>query len=251
MVNKNNFAKIYVDMDGVLAKWNPYASIEDTFTKGYFLNCRADDLMITVVRELAKKYEVAVISHAYQNGLAESEKLQWLQNNRLGDLEHIFIPYGEIKQNYAVCDQEIAVLIDDFSKNLMQWEDGWYGYLGIKYYNGINGNKGSWKLRNGAYISNKMSINDILNRIDMYINKEKERLYINKEAELAIDEHERIYGADGEKWQSSQTIVTFGNDKPESERHSMAELKAMAKKHVKEHNNSDISKNISVPDLSK
>ena len=37
----------------------------------------------------------------------------------------------------------------------------------------------------------------------------------------------------------------------EKNKHSMAELKAMAKKHVEEHNNSDISKKISVRDLSK
>lgn len=44
--------KIFIDMDGVLAKWNTEASFEDTFEKGYFLDRLPQENMIAAVREL-------------------------------------------------------------------------------------------------------------------------------------------------------------------------------------------------------
>ena len=43
--------KIFIDMDGVLAKWNTEASFEDTFEKGYFLDRLPQENMIAAVRE--------------------------------------------------------------------------------------------------------------------------------------------------------------------------------------------------------
>ncbi len=138
--------KYYIDMDGVLAKWNSRVSIEDTFKKGYFLNVEPDQLAINYVTELINRGEdVCVLSHAYQNGYAESEKKQWLIDNGLGNIPCIFVPYGMPKLNFVTLFPDTTnILIDDFSKNLHEWEEI-KNNIGIKYYNGINGNHGTWK----------------------------------------------------------------------------------------------------------
>jgi hypothetical protein len=140
---------IYVDMDGVLAKWNNDATQEDTFKKGYFLNCEADEKMIDLVLNLSKIYEVVILSHAYQNGYAEDEKRQWLENHDLGSIRQYFVPYGIPKSEYLMkyeynYDQFTNVLIDDFTDNLTEWENCCSNNHAIKYYNGVNGTHGKW-----------------------------------------------------------------------------------------------------------
>lgn len=139
--------KYYVDMDGVLAKWDVNASIEETFQRGYFLNREPDYDAIKCVKNLiTAKCDVTILSHAYQNGYAESEKIQWLNKYGLGNLKRIFVPYGVPKLNYVMLnpDTTINYLIDDFTKNLREWEST-ENNIGIKYYNGINGTHGTWK----------------------------------------------------------------------------------------------------------
>lgn len=128
---------IYVDMDGVLAKWNTSASAEEVATRGYFLNREADRNVVLAVLLLRYEYgyDVKVLSAAY-TVRACWEKRQWLDNHGLSDIEAIFVPYGEPKSDYV--DAENSVLIDDFGKNLAEWTG-----IAIKYYNGINGHGGT------------------------------------------------------------------------------------------------------------
>lgn len=138
--------KYYIDMDGVLAKWNTKVSIEDTFKKGYFLNVEPDPIALSYIKKLINRGEdVNILSHAYQNGYAEMEKRQWLINNGLGSVPYVFVPYGTPKLDYVMLMPDTTnILIDDFSKNLREWEER-ENNIGIKYYNGINGNHGTWK----------------------------------------------------------------------------------------------------------
>ena len=118
--------KFYVDMDGVLAKWNSLASQEDTFEKGYFLNRKPDNKAIEYVQNLVNKGND-------------------VDNNGLENIPSIFVPYGVPKLDYIILREDTTnILIDDFSKNLHEWEKG-KNNIGIKYYNGINGNHGTWK----------------------------------------------------------------------------------------------------------
>lgn len=161
--------KFYVDMDGVLAKWDTEASIEETFQRGYFLNREPDYYAIGYVKNLIDAgYDVTILSHAYQNGYAELEKSQWLNKYGLGDVQRIFVPYGVPKLQYVMQKPDtINFLLDDFSKNLREWENQ-ENNIGIKYYNGINGTHGTW---NGyginddlkARIKNQISVEDFKN----------------------------------------------------------------------------------------
>ncbi|PHU41057.1 hypothetical protein CSX00_03685 [Pseudobutyrivibrio ruminis] len=146
--------KIYIDMDGCIAKWNMDASIEDTFEPGYFAALEPDERLIDAVKMLSEEYDVSILSAVYQDNHSMDDKITWLDNNGLGDLQRIFVPYGQPKQKYI--DQEFtSILIDDYSKNLEEWILAKNCY-GIKYLNGINATKGMW---NGFMISSRMNPN--------------------------------------------------------------------------------------------
>lgn len=132
---------IYCDMDGVLAKWNTSASLEDTYEPGYFREREADESALRLIRLLVEHgCPVTILSSAYVEGTARKDKRDWLIANGLGDLPYVFVPYGKPKGDYI---EEKGVLLDDFSHNLHDWEQT-PGMVGVKYYNGINGTKGSW-----------------------------------------------------------------------------------------------------------
>lgn len=146
--------KIYIDMDGCIAKWNMDASIEDTFEPGYFAALEPDERLIDAVKMLSEEYDVSILSAVYQDNHSMDDKITWLDNNGLGHLQRIFVPYGQPKQKYI--DQEFtSILIDDYSKNLEEWILAKNCY-GIKYLNGINATKGMW---NGFMISSRMNPN--------------------------------------------------------------------------------------------
>jgi uncharacterized radical SAM superfamily protein len=153
---------IYFDMDGVLAKWNNEASVEDTFEEGYFLNREPDEKMVNVVKRLRKLFgnQIQILSSVYQNGYAEKEKIEWLSKNGIDDVQRQFVPYEHRKDDY-INAEEPAILIDDFSQNLHYWVET-DEHVAIKYFNGINGTKHTW---DGNSISYEMSEDEIIESI--------------------------------------------------------------------------------------
>lgn len=140
--------RIFVDMDGVLAKWNTNATLEDTLEKGYFLQREPQENMIEAIRDLAKSEDVTILSAVYPKEMskyAASEKETWLSRNGLGSAPHVFVPYGANKRSsIKVSDEETVFLIDDYTKNLIEWESTFRSY-GIKFCNGINDTNATWK----------------------------------------------------------------------------------------------------------
>lgn len=127
----------YIDMDGVLAIWNQQASEEDTHQKGYFIAREAERSAITLVRLLVKKgFKVKILSAVYEDDHSAEEKRLWLTKEGLGDIEAIFVPYGEDKYKYINGEEHFPVLIDDYTKNLLAWEA--HGFLPFKFMNGYN-----------------------------------------------------------------------------------------------------------------
>lgn len=133
-------AIVYFDMDGVLAKWNENASVEETQVPGYFIAREPEQNVIRLVRFLKDHgLDVRILSAVYPNEFAEKEKKEWLEKNGLGNIPAVFVPYGADKYSYidqSVLSDGAAILIDDFKKNLEEWKR--HGGIAIKFYNGIN-----------------------------------------------------------------------------------------------------------------
>ena len=130
--------RYFIDMDGVLAKWNEFASEEDTHERGYFLNRDIELSVAAMVLELKKSGAyVRILSAIYQDDHSAKEKREWLDAIGLRHIEAIFVPYGEDKYRYIdAASDDTCVLLDDFNKNLSSWEDK--GHIAIKFMNGIN-----------------------------------------------------------------------------------------------------------------
>lgn len=139
--------RIFVDMDGVLAKWED-ASLEEMTSPGFFLSRIPDDNvcnMFAMLQDKARdgKLEVFILS-SYLLPISKEEKIEWNKlHTHIPEANQIYVPYGE---NKAAALESIGgirktdVLIDDFTKNLKEWPG-----IAIKLYNGINGNHGTWQ----------------------------------------------------------------------------------------------------------
>lgn len=161
-----NNIKIYIDMDGCIAKWNTEAYIDDTFEPGYFAAREPETGLIAAVKMLAKEYDVSILSAVYNDDHSITDKKTWLKNNGLSFLPTIFVPYGESKQKY-IDHNYMSILIDDYSKNLNEWVLSKNCY-GIKFLNGINSTKGTWT---GYMIPNKMNPQAMYRTIKGLINE--------------------------------------------------------------------------------
>lgn len=136
---------VYVDMDGVLAKWNTEASIEEVATAGYFRGCAPMANMLKAIDMLISENicKVYILSAVFRDEHSATDKHIWL-DKYLPSMEYsnrLFVPYGDSKYEYIKeRGSNKPFLIDDFTKNLLEWEG-----IGIKCLNGINNTKGTWK----------------------------------------------------------------------------------------------------------
>ena len=154
---------IFFDMDGVLAKWDTETAVEDTFLPGYFLNREPDHLMISALDGLVRcGYDVEVLSAVYPGAVYRIEKEDWLWKYGIS-VKHTFLPCGENKANYvSLADGQKAILIDDYTRNLVAWECTGDRFIGIKYLNGVNNTNGTWS---GFRVSNQMDRDHIVKTI--------------------------------------------------------------------------------------
>lgn len=138
--------RIFVDMDGTLAKWNNVPP-ENLYEKGYYENLRPNQDLINQIKELINDGEDIYIlsSFLYDSNYALSEKNIWL-DKYLPEIpfeKRIFVRYGESKKDYIENGITLSdYLIDDYTKNLLEWRSA--GGTGIKYLNGINHTRGTW-----------------------------------------------------------------------------------------------------------
>jgi 5'(3')-deoxyribonucleotidase len=138
--------KYYFDMDGVLADFDGQPNALGRFIKevGFFLLLKPTQVA-EALQELLKDNQVrenVYILSSSPNQQADYDKLFWIYDH-LPLLKHeniIFVRGGDKKKAYAEAN---AVLIDDYSENLLQWEEA--GGVGIKLINGRNGSGKKWK----------------------------------------------------------------------------------------------------------
>lgn len=145
--------KLFLDMDGTLAKFNSQRNALERFRteKGFFANLKPFKY-IEFVNELIGCGKVAVfIISASPNEQADKDKLTWL-NTYLPNLiiDNIcFCRIGtnkakEIKRQLNIDINENCLLLDDFTNNLIEWENS--KGIGIKRITSLANNKSKrWK----------------------------------------------------------------------------------------------------------
>lgn len=136
--------RIYIDMDGVLAVFNPDKSLEEVAMPGYFRDLPPMENVVAAIKKIitdySDEYEVFALSSTLHEE-AIADKSIWLDRElpELPKKNRIFVPYGRMKKDYIIELQDSDILLDDFSKNLREWHG-----VAIKLMNGINGTKGTW-----------------------------------------------------------------------------------------------------------
>ena len=142
--------KIFLDLDGTLAKFNvKNALARFTVEKGFFERLGAYK-GIETINEMAKAGNVYIIS-ASPNVQADNDKMKWIAKYLFNiPLENIIIcRVGEnkaeiIKSQLNIAIDKTTVLLDDYTKNLVEWESA--GGVGIKRLTSVADNStGKWK----------------------------------------------------------------------------------------------------------
>ena len=144
--------KIFLDLDGTLAKFDVENALERfDKEKGFFANLLAFE-GIEVVNDLAKNNNLFIIS-ASPNEQADKDKLFWIEKYlpNINKENITFCRLGENKANiiekkYNIKINEKCFLLDDYSQNLFEWLKR--GGSGIKRITPISDN--SRKLWKGA-----------------------------------------------------------------------------------------------------
>lgn len=142
--------KIFLDLDGTLAKFNvKNALARFEVEKGFFERLGAYK-GIETINEMAKAGNVYIIS-ASPNVQADNDKMKWIAKYLFNiPLENIVIcRVGEnkaeiIKSQLNIMIDKTTVLLDDYTKNLVEWESA--GGVGIKRLTSVADNStGKWK----------------------------------------------------------------------------------------------------------
>lgn len=147
--------RVFFDMDGVMAEYEKYVSIDDFSTPGYFRNRPPVMPIIKAMKYLvdnaSDEIEIGIDSKAMNNAYSKIEKMEWLNEFcSFIKKENIYFA-DEEKDKSAVLNETYKsdILIDDYTPNLEKWHG-----IGIKFLNGINNTKGTWK---GYVVSGKSS----------------------------------------------------------------------------------------------
>lgn len=156
--------KLFFDLDGTLARFNVRNALE-RFDKeeGFFAKLKAYK-GIEVINELAKNNEIYIVS-ASPNEQADKDKMIWIDKylNNIKKENIIICRIGENKAN--IIQNKIGInidmscyLIDDYSKNLFEWEQA--GGIGVKRLTSIADN--SRKLWKGKQIKELTQILNLM-----------------------------------------------------------------------------------------
>lgn len=141
--------RLFVDMDGTLAEFKPVDTLEVLYEKDYFLNLKPNENVLGAIKQLIAKNDIDVyILSAYlsDSHYALDEKNAWLDKYlpELPQEKRLFVPCGTDKS--IVVPGHIKhddYLLDDYTKNLSEWEPP---ARGIKLINGINHTNGTWQV---------------------------------------------------------------------------------------------------------
>lgn len=133
--------KIYIDMDGTIARFhdeNLY--LERMFEKGFFRDLKPFENAVVAIEKLVNDStaEIYILS-ATLNSCSLDEKNQWLDKYLPNiDKDHRIFTSLNVPKSEAIGHQltDKDILIDDYNKNLLEWEKA--GGTSVKAKNNIN-----------------------------------------------------------------------------------------------------------------
>lgn len=142
--------KIFLDLDGTLAKFNVRNALKRFDNeKGFFAKLGAYK-NIEKINEMAKAGNVYIIS-ASPNEQADNDKMVWIKkylpNVKIKNI--VLCRLGEnkakiIENKYNIKIDKNCILLDDYTKNLTEWET--VGGVGIKRLTTVSDNSRKlWK----------------------------------------------------------------------------------------------------------
>lgn len=140
--------RLFVDMDGTLAEFKTVDTLETLYEKDYFINLKPNENVLGAIKQLIadNDFDIYILSaYLTDSRYALEEKNAWLDKYlpELPQEKRLFVPCGT--------DKSVAVpglirpddyLLDDYTKNLSEWEPP---ARGIKLINGINHTNGTWQ----------------------------------------------------------------------------------------------------------
>lgn len=140
--------RVFIDLDGTAAEWKASAQYEDLYEEGYFKDLRPNAAVVEAARMLARNpdFEVFVLSaYLYDSRYAKSDKNAWVEREmpEIKRENRLFVPSSSEKFMFVPGGiRPTDVLLDDYTKNLVPWNDL---AVGVKCLNGINNTNGTWK----------------------------------------------------------------------------------------------------------
>lgn len=186
--------RIFVDMDSTIARFhdeNLY--LERMFEKGFFRDLKPFENAVSAIKELVKDNtsEIFILS-ATVNSCSLEEKQEWLDRYLPEiDKEHRIFTSLNVPKSGAIGHRltDKDILIDDYNKNLLEWQKA--GGTSVKAKNNIN-HKG---LHGELWKSNLIDITDTAESIvermtKIIVSREKgfeENNYNEDDEELEID----------------------------------------------------------------
>ena len=186
--------RIFVDMDGTLARFhdeNLY--LERMFEKGFFRDLKPFENAVSAIKELVKDNtsEIFILS-ATVNSCSLEEKQEWLDRYLPEiDKEHRIFTSLNVPKSEAIGHRltDKDILIDDYNKNLLEWQKA--GGTSVKAKNNINHKGLHGELWKGDLIDitdTAESIVELMTKI--IVSREKgieENRYNEDDEELEID----------------------------------------------------------------
>lgn len=128
-----NKATLYIDMDGVLARFEQAENAMKRFEneKGFFATLEATHFAKKLKN--VKMDNVKILTSS-PNKQADNDKLEWIKKHlpQFKD-DMVFVRSGQEKAKYAKGN----MLLDDYTDNLKHWTK--QGGIAIKALNGLNG----------------------------------------------------------------------------------------------------------------
>lgn len=184
--------QLFIDMDGTLCRFHDtdHSYIERMWEEGFYKNLKPFEQFVEAISlcmERNPSMNVYILS-AYldtEPPFVRLEKTEWLRKQlpQLPEYHKIFVPAGTNKACYLSGVSSNCYLIDDYNKNLREWESA--GGTAIKFINDIN-NKGlgayggeKGKLWGGRSIDYSNSVMEICLEIERLTELKK----INKKTE--------------------------------------------------------------------